>query len=344
MTSELTTRAIRAFRNVLPVGVEVLLLQSFSGDVADILVAGVRLHIKWAGDGWPEDIKRALESVPGSDLVIASRRMSAGAIKLLREKRVGWVDETGGAEVFVGNLVISRSGRPDAVEKQGEVKRWTPAVQGVAEALLCGTPATVVATQAVTGLSSGMCAKALRFLADQGFLQAKAPRGRNSARKVKDLDALLESYARAVRSSKKSIELSVGLSWSDPIGKLINVGRKWDNMSLAWACTGAMAASLLAPHLSNVSSAEMYIAADTLSGLQASAAAVGLSPLEGGRLTLQPFPSKATQMMTRRHEQEQICLAPWPRVYADLLHYGVRGSEAAEHLKEVMRARGNGAN
>ncbi|MGD0836257.1 MAG: hypothetical protein ABSB49_06400, partial [Polyangia bacterium] len=29
----------------------------------------------------------------------------------------------------------------------------------------------------------------------------------------------------------------------------------------------------------------------------------------------------------------------WPRVYADLRHTGVRGEEAAEHLREIVRGR-----
>lgn len=32
-------------------------------------------------------------------------------------------------------------------------------------------------------------------------------------------------------------------------------------------------------------------------------------------------------------------VAPWPRVYVDLLSFGVRGEDAAEHLREVVHAR-----
>jgi hypothetical protein len=35
-------------------------------------------------------------------------------------------------------------------------------------------------------------------------------------------------------------------------------------------------------------------------------------------------------------EMEGLRVAPWPRVYADLLSLGVRGEEAAEHLREVV--------
>ena len=36
-------------------------------------------------------------------------------------------------------------------------------------------------------------------------------------------------------------------------------------------------------------------------------------------------------------KKEGIHVAPWPRVYADLRLVGVRGEEAAEHLRDRMR-------
>jgi len=38
-------------------------------------------------------------------------------------------------------------------------------------------------------------------------------------------------------------------------------------------------------------------------------------------------------------KKEGLVFAPWPRVYTDLRQTGVRGEEAAEHLKEVMLGR-----
>lgn len=54
----------------------------------------------------------------------------------------------------------------------------------VTEALICGTKPTVSATHYATGLSTGSCTKALRFLTVEGLLTADAERGRNSARTV----------------------------------------------------------------------------------------------------------------------------------------------------------------
>ena len=76
---------------------------------------------------------------------------------------------------------------------------------------------------------------------------------------------------------------------------------------------------------------------DTILGLEAAAGAVGLRPIEGGRLTIRPFPSVAAGRMATR--VDGLMIAPWPRVFADVRSVGVRGEEAAEHLREAMRDR-----
>ena len=37
--------------------------------------------------------------------------------------------------------------------------------------------------------------------------------------------------------------------------------------------------------------------------------------------------------------KDGLRLVPWPRAYADLRVVGVRGEEAAEHLRETIRGR-----
>jgi hypothetical protein len=94
---------------------------------------------------------------------------------------------------------------------------------------------------------------------------------------------------------------------------------------------------VLAPYLSTVTSAEVYVDANSIVRLEAVAADAGLRPIEGGRLTLKPFPTIAVSRLIKRLDGLRV--APWPRVYADLRTAGVRGEEAAEHLREVIRAR-----
>jgi len=130
--------------------------------------------------------------------------------------------------------------------------------------------------------------------------------------------------------------VQVGVTWRDPVSGLAKAAEHWDTRGRAWACTGVIAASVLAPHLTSVGGTDVYVDVDTITGLDAVAREAGLEPIEGGRLSLRPFPTVASRTLrTRKHG---LSVAPWPRVYADLRLIGVRGEEAAEHLLEVMRA------
>jgi hypothetical protein len=130
--------------------------------------------------------------------------------------------------------------------------------------------------------------------------------------------------------------VQVGVTWHDPVAGLAKAAEQWDTRGRSWACTGVIAASVLAPHLTSVGGTDVYVDADTITGLEAVTREAGLEPIEGGRLSLRPFPTVASRTLsTRKHG---LSIAPWPRVYADLRLIGVRGEEEAEHLLEVLRA------
>lgn len=131
--------------------------------------------------------------------------------------------------------------------------------------------------------------------------------------------------------------VQVGVTWRDPIAGLTETGKKWDEAGIGWACTGTVAASVIGPHLMSGTSADVYVDADTIAGLEDTAVRAGLRAIEGGRLTLRPFPTVTVRRLAVR--ADELLIAPWPRIYADLRTTGVRGEEAAEHLREVMHGR-----
>jgi hypothetical protein len=69
--------------------------------------------------------------------------MSPGARESLSAAGVGWVDETGAAEIAVSGIVVSRSGHAAAPRR---LAGWTRGALAVAEAILCETAPTVAAT------------------------------------------------------------------------------------------------------------------------------------------------------------------------------------------------------
>jgi len=330
---DVAKRAVGTVLAVLPRSVKARVPKS-SDAGPNLIAGGQELQIEWIGEGNLGNARRVLTKRRRRPDIVVARRLSPGAREALSEAGIGWVDETGAAEIAVGPIIVSRTGRlPEPVEKP---KRWTASVLAVAEAILCGTKPTVAATASATGLSAGSCTQALRFLTDLGLLEAPARRGRFSGRQVTDRDQLLEAYASAAEQVPTSLSLQVGVPWRDPVVGLAETGRKWNKEKLVWAATGAVAASMIAPYLTAVTTAEVYVDADSMALLAAAAAAVNLRPIEGGRLTLRPFPTVAVRKLTSK--EDGIRVAPWPRVYVDLRRSGVRGEEAAEYLREVIRA------
>ena len=141
-------------------------------------------------------------------------------------------------------------------------------------------------------------------------------------------------YITGVLINTSSIQ--VGVTWRDPVETFSEIGALWGSRNVQWACTSELAASVVAPFLSEVSTFDVYVDRKTILELEVVAADAGLRVLDGGRLNLSPFPTTTCNRMSR--EVGGLRVVPWPRVYADLRQVGVRGEEAAEHLREVMNA------
>lgn len=327
-----SNRSLSVLRAILPSSTKLDVIEQ-SGMQTLVKIASQRARVLWVGEGWRAQVKPALESVDVQcPTIFVARKMSPGAQELLRNEQVNWADEIGNAEIAIGPLIVSRIGR-SAVSKK-KLERWTPAVLTVAEALLCGQKATVSSMADTTQLSVGSCVNALRFLTERGHLKSNQIRGSKSARFVTNQEQLLEDYASqsALFSSKPS--LSIGVSWKGPERELAKIGKTWTQAKLKWAITGELASAILAPHLTQIATYEVYLNVETLAELEALCRRLNLRPLPGGRLTLKAAPTKISDRLVT--EKNGLNIAPWPRVYADLRNTGVRGEEAAEHLKEVI--------
>ena len=305
------------------------------GHSVDLELNGQPVRVRWLGEGGLRQARELIASRIDPPDVAVARRMSSGAREALSAAGIGWVDETGAAEIARGSLIVSRTGRTSVSPRKPP--HWTPAVLAVAEALLCGGRATVSTMQETTTLSAGSATNALRTLTDLELLDAVAHRGPSAARRIPDPDRLLDAYATAAVELMPTTFLAFGMNWRDPFSGLMEIGQRWDEADIQWAATAAMAASVLAPYLTTVTTAEIYVDRKTIAGIEAAAARADLQPIEGGRLILRPFPTVTARSLAT--VTGGLSLAPWPRVYADLRTVGVRGEEAAEHLREAIRAR-----
>ncbi len=337
------SRLISALNGVLPSHASITVVDKKTGKVptAAVEVLGAMLRLVWAGEGWPRDVERVLVgSLARAGDVIVVKRMSPGAAAAAAAAGLGWVDEDGGADFTAPSLAVSRS--PRAPRIPAKPPRWTAQTMGVAEALLSGVPATVAAVKEATSFSESTCTRALALFAGSGVLSSAALRGRRSGRKLEDPDRLLADYAAYAASQPPRLELDANPLWQDVVEGVAAAGSAWDAAGVAWAASGAVAGHVVAPLLTHVGSALVYVSADSMAELEMAARAAGAVPVGGrGRLLLRAFPSKATQRLA--DSAGGLRVAPWPRVYVDLRATGVRGEEAAEHLREAVTGDGRDA-
>ena len=324
-----TDRAVRAFQALLPSSANLKVIDEQGGDIL-VSVAGRRLRLRWLPVGWPRQVDQALKQKPRPDVVMAPQ-MSPGARARASQRQVGWADETGAAEIASGSLLISRTGNPAA--PLGTKLGWRPATLAVCEVLLIGCSATVSAVSETTGLAVSTAAGSLKFLDSQGLLGTNAARGPLSNRYVIDAEALLDAYAAAAERLRSPVSVRVGVLWRDPIKGVSDTGQSWEKANVSWAVTSAFTAAVLAPMLTEVTPMEVYIGGRTPSDLRQAAAVAGLREIDGGRLVLRPFPTPADGTITEEIKPGLTSVL-WPRAYADLRTTGVRGEDAADHLRE----------
>ncbi len=324
-------RALRAFEALLPSSASVTVIDERGADIL-VSVAGRRVRLRWLPVGWPRQVDQALRRKPRPDVLVAPQ-MSPGARARASQKHVGWADETGAAEIAHGTILISRTGSPPT--PLGTRLGWRAATLAVCEVLLTGCPATVSAVSEATGLAISTAAGSLKFLDDQGLLGTDAARGPLSSRYITETNALLDGYAAAAERLRSPISVRVGVLWRDPIKGASEIGQSWHDANVSWAVTSALTAAVLAPTLTEVSPMEVYVEGRTPGDLRRAAAIVGLHEIDGGRLLLRPFPTPANGIVTEQITP-QLTSVLWPRAYADLRTTGVRGEDAAEHLREEM--------
>ena len=295
-------------------------------------IQSVPVEVEWLGVGWPRQVRELLDRPDHPGLVVAPE-FSPGARKLLNQARMSWIDLTGAANIGLpGLLIIVEAERGTRMPRAN--LGWTAGALAVCEGLLIGAGGTVAELVDATGLAPSTVATALKFLQGEHLLSAEAARGRNARRTVVDRDQLLDTYAAAAARVRSPESIRVGALWRSPARGARELGSRLEANGVAWATTGALAADVLAPYLTEVDPWEIYVDAGSLAEMRQIAREVRLAEASGGRLLLRPFPTPAKDALSSVVGGHRV--ASWPRVFSDLRMIGVRGEEAAEHLRERM--------
>ncbi|OLT54631.1 hypothetical protein [Cellulosimicrobium sp. CUA-896] len=330
--------------------------------------AGAKFSVVWAGEGFPADIDAALRSARMADILpststplVVARHMSPGAVAVLEERGVSWVDETGRASVHAEPgiaIVIDRERSPtENLRPLPRSSRWAPGTAAVAETVLVRAARlpdahaeplpSVTRLAADAGVSTALASRALQGFDAEGWTsKSGASRGPRAARTLSDPSTMLSSWA-SWHAEQVPSRIGVHAVVDDP-DRFVRDRLAPQLRTDDWALTGWLALQHTAPFLTSVPLLSVYLAPrlfDDGAALDRVLTAAGLRRVDrGARLEI----LRADELVLRGAEldvpvgEEQSTSSPAPvrwasaiRLYGDLLRMGARGPDAAEHLRQT---------
>lgn len=306
----------------------------------------------WIGEGFPADVRAFLEENPNhsptANEVVVARRMSKGAVELLRHHHVSWADTAGFAEIAIEETVYVYRQRPSPLPARalGEMS-WSTSADNVAEFVLSrvtelGASAPriwngvdrIADIAEATGVSPSQVAKALLAFDEQGYTAKFGPaRGPMARREIVNHRRMLSDWAsrfRRTRSNERQVQFHL-LSrdpnhWQELVRESLT--------SIPWAVSGWLGAERTAPFVTTIPDTIVYVSdtnfEEAVSRLMRQPEVTSVE--QGGRIILRSAPDFVIDL--GRESQGARLVSP-VRLYADLIRTGGRGLDAAEHLREV---------
>lgn len=303
--------------------------------------ASVTLQAVWAGEGWPDDVRRAAASVPDPwppDVVLLACRLSPGAVEWLRARGANWADEDARARIAgPGGLLVIREPPPRAPEQRTHGLSWSPSSLSIAELILArpGERLRAAALARDSEWSVAQAASVLAMFDAQGWTVKHGPaRGPRAYREALDPDGMLSAWSVAVGEQARDTRIA-HRAGNDTMSLLRGELRAALDESVGWAVSGWAGLELVAPFTTTVPSVHVYVADQDFAGpLTAAIPKAGLREVDtGGRVIFWRADPRILDLATRH---ENIPVVSAPRLYADLSSFDARGQDAADHVKGLL--------
>jgi hypothetical protein len=331
------TRIARVVSSFLDTDVELRENHDGTWRLAVLGVAGrPRFRAAWVRAGWPADVRETLDRFPDLTLAVAPA-FSPGARRLLEDRQVNWLDETGAANVReAGLLVRVDQGSPPA-DPVPRSLRWSNTSVLAGAAMLALRPEQIsVKWVAEHAYCSPARASAILqdFDSENWTVKRGASRGRSAYRTLEEPEALLASWSNHLNN--RGVERWFAHSTTRDLDALQHrLSKALQPLAFGW--TGWAAAEQLAPFVTQLPVLHLrisdgYARRDIEPAFQQ--AGVTLTQ-DAGRIELWRTPQDVLRDTT---PSPQGPLLTWPWVYADLQRIGGRGEDAAAHLRDVMVA------
>jgi hypothetical protein len=338
----------KRLQRILASALDGVIVESAAGNARPDLMIRTRdgdsiaVEVKWAGEGWPEDVRRAAAGVPERwppDLVLLAHRLSPGAIEWLRDRGANWADEVGQARIVgpAGLIVIREPARPHREEGVPRGFTWPRSAIIIAETILAHADQPLRATDLArtAGWSIPQTANVLKAFDRQGWtIKRGNQRGPTAHRVLVDADAMLSAWAAAVADTRRTARVAHRAT-RDVMTLLREDIAPVLNRDVNWAVSGWAGLELAAPFATTTPSLHLYVADTDFAGpLSSAIQAAGLREVDqGGRVTFWMSDARVLKLAAQRAD---IPIVSPPRLYADLSSLGARGQDAADHLKAEL--------
>lgn len=285
-----------------------------------------------AATAW--QLRREAEERPETPILLVAGETTAEARRILGEHGVAVVDGLGNAHIELPGLLLhlEGKGRPGGLGAEKPPTRLRGKAGLAAQALLLDPErAWQVRDLANTAqISAGLAHRVLARLEVEGILAAEGA-GPNRVRRLRNATALLDLWAEEnVDRPRRTLGYLLAQT---PQQLIKEVGRNLGSGGIDYALTGAAAASLVAPFVTAIPVAEVWVAA--VAAPEQLYDAAHADPVTDGQNVVF-LQAKDDTPLAFPEKADGLWVANRFRLYADLLRDPRRGREQAEHLRREV--------
>jgi hypothetical protein len=281
-----------------------------------------------AATAW--QLAREVDARPDIQMLLIAGETTTEAREILQQHGIAVIDGLGHAHIELPGLLFHMEGHRS--RRQTWPTRLTGKAGVAAQALLVHPKRRwqVQELAEEAGVSLGLAHRVLARLADEGVITAEGS-GRNRVRYVTNPAALLDLWAE--ENSHLPTRTLAYLLAQSPQQLITGLGRNLDCGGIDYALTGAAAATLVAPFITAVPVAEVWVTATAAP--EQLCEATGAEPVTDGQNVVF-LQARDDTPLAFREQIGGLWVASRFRLYADLRQTPRRGREQADHLRQEV--------
>jgi hypothetical protein len=310
-------------------------------DLVRIRLADAELIVRpvTAGHGRPHEVRDALAQVhqvdqPPFATTLVAEHFTTGALELLYAAGVNFMDDCRFVFRHDAPFIAIDRGRPCGKPTKPARGPNLGGKIGIAVQQMLLEDVEwwgVIELADAAKVAPGTAQAALKRL-EQLDLVAVEGSGPNKRRRLRDRGAVLDTWTPHAQRERVRL-LTTFILGQGPIDLARQVSQRLAQARIAHAVTGACAALLVAPHVTDVRTCEVWVDPATTESLVAAASGAARVEKGGNVVVLQ---AKTDAPLFAARNADGVVVANPLRLYADLLEDPQRGNEQATFLRETV--------